>query len=202
MKSLNTRILTGLIFLCFSFVNTTVQSQVWSDNLMKYWYYRDRLEYFVMPGTEPGQSLVADIRNQPWFEFQENIGFGQQYTRMGFYLGMLATEYRLLKDNGQDYELPAILNEIELALNALIRTDMHESGPPWSYLGITEDYCDGFFVREDVPPLFNAQYNAENYLIHFNKDLSDDKIVELLQFGFVGKPAKTSNNKIDCINAV
>ncbi len=169
-----------VVLLCFQ---QQAQPQIWSDNLMKYWYYRDRLEYFVMPGTNAGQSLVVDIRNQPWNDKQDIIRFGQQYTRMGFYLGMLATEYKLLQDNGQYHELSAILYEIELALNALIRTDMHESGPPWSYLGITEDYWDGFFVREDVPPLFNAQYDAENYLIHFNEGLSDHNIENLLLYG-------------------
>lgn len=198
----NNRFLLLLSISFMFFLSLKAQSQAWSDNLMKYWCYRDRLEYFVMPGNEAGQSMVADIRNQPWFGSQDNIGFGQQYTRMGFYLGMLATEYRLLKDNGQYQELPAILYEIELALNALIRTDMHESGPPWSYLGITEDYWDGFFVREDVPPLFNAQYDAENSLIHFNQGLSDDNIENLLQYGYYGKPAKISYNRINCINAV
>jgi hypothetical protein len=198
---LTNKLFLVLILTLLSF-QSKAQSQIWSDNLMKYWYYRDRLEYFVMPGTKAGQSLVADIRNQPYFGSRDKIGFGQQYTRMGFYLGMLATEYRLLKDNGQMHDLPSIVNEIELALNALIRTDMHESGPPWSYLGITEDYPDGFFVREDVPPFFNSQYNAEDYLLHFNIDLPEDNIVDLLQQGYYGKPAKISYNKVKCINAL
>jgi len=202
--SLKNKLLIVIVLLC---LQQQAQSQVWSDNLMKYWYYRDRLEYFVMPGTLPGQSMVADIRNQPWelyygIDTRDNISFGQQYTRMGFYLGMLATEYRLLKDNGQMHDLPSIVYEIELALNALIRTDMHESGPPWSYLGITQDYLDGFFVREDVPPLFNAQYNAADYLLHFNKDLPDENISDLLHLGYYGKPAKISYNKVKCINAL
>lgn len=34
-----------------------------TDAAQKYWYYRDRLKYFVMPGTEPGQSIVFTHRN-------------------------------------------------------------------------------------------------------------------------------------------
>lgn len=179
-----------------------------NTNAFKYWYYRDRLEYFVMPGTQAGQSIVAGIRNQPWGSYyginmRDNIDFGQAYTRMGFYLGVLATEYRLFKDNLMLDELPPIINEISLALGALIRTDMHESGPPWSFiLDNPQDYWDGFFVREDVPPLFTAQYNAEDHLHHFNKDLTDDNIVDLLQIGYFGKPAKIVYDKIACINAM
>ena len=29
----------------------------------KYWYYRERLKWFVMPGTEHGQSVLFSIRN-------------------------------------------------------------------------------------------------------------------------------------------
>lgn len=158
-----------ICLMIYFFLTPELKGQSTDENLLKYWYYRDRLEYFVMPGTNDGQSLVAGIRNQPWEIGREGINFGQQYTRIGFYLGMLATEYKLLQDNGQYHELPAILYEIELALNALIRTDMHESGPPWSYLGITEDYWDGFFVREDVPPLFNSYYNVEEYTDYLTK---------------------------------
>jgi len=191
-----------VVFLLLCSLLNEASAQNWSDNLMKYWYYRDRLEYFVMPGTKPGQSLVAGLRNNPWENSRDAISFGQPYIRMGFYLGVLATEYKLLLKNGQFEEADNVLPEIDLALNALIRTDMHESGNPWHFLGFYNDYWDGFFVREDVPPLFNMLYNAEGYLNHFNKNLKENEnIVTLLHQGYYGKPSKISYNKIDCISA-
>jgi len=33
------------------------------ENLLKYWYYRDRLKYFVVPGTNQGESEIVCLRN-------------------------------------------------------------------------------------------------------------------------------------------
>jgi hypothetical protein len=48
--SFSTKLFFVIGLLC---LQQQVQSQIWSDNLMKYWYYRDRLEYFVMPVNQP-----------------------------------------------------------------------------------------------------------------------------------------------------
>jgi hypothetical protein len=194
----------GVLILLYSFSIPQLKSQSQDENIYKYWYYRDRLEYFVMPGTKAGQSLVAAWRNQNWAIGREAIGFGQQYTRMGFYLGMLATEYKLLKDNNIFDELPVIVNEIDLALEALIRTDLIESSLHESLFGNnTMDYLDGFFVREDVPPVFHINYDSEDYLDYFNRSLSDDFIENLvIQQGYYGKPAKIAWNRISCQNGI
>ena len=38
-------------------------SQNESDNLKKYWFYRDRLKYFVIQGLNQGESCVSAVRN-------------------------------------------------------------------------------------------------------------------------------------------
>ena len=87
----------------------------------KYWYYRDRLKYFVMPGDAPGQSIVAGARNM---SIEEGLGcmtlkYPQPHTTMGYYIGVLATEYRLLIDNGQWVEANATLLDLKKENDAL-----------------------------------------------------------------------------------
>jgi len=82
---------------------------------------------------------------------------------MGFYIGMLATEYKLLKDNGQLLSAYETLNELNLALDALIRMDKCEDDIPWYY---NYETMDGFFIREDIPSIMTPE--MEDY---FNQDL-------------------------------
>ena len=58
-----TKLLFAMVLLC---LQQQAQSQVWSDNLLKYWYYRDRLEYFVMPGNEAGIGFSMEKPKQKW----------------------------------------------------------------------------------------------------------------------------------------
>lgn len=118
------------------------------NNQIKYWYYRDRLHYFVMPGSNNGQSIVSDIRNRDaGADFYSSISFGQEWTQMGNYIGMLATEYRLLFNNGQYSDASNTLIELNFALDALIRMDECEDEVPWNF---STEYFDGFFIRNDV----------------------------------------------------
>ena len=41
--------------------NTFAQSE--SENMLKYWHYRNRLKYFVVPGAKQGESEIIGIRN-------------------------------------------------------------------------------------------------------------------------------------------
>jgi len=128
------------LFILFLLVclSGTVFSQNFDTEHYRYWFYRDRLRYFVYPGTEPGNSVVCTYRNPPrdrwdqWVQSTANtIVYGQTYKLMGYYLGMLATEYRLLLDNGQNDDAVQTLNELNLALDALIRMDKCEDDIPW-----------------------------------------------------------------------
>lgn len=126
----------------------------------KYWYYRNRLMYFVKPGLNQGESNVAGNRNlrhsspsEP--QNDQNLKFGDQPLYLSYYIGVLATEYKLLSDNhnvnGTDNSV-AINNtlvELYYAFEAFKRMDECESDPPWGPNGYTAQY-DGFFCRDVV----------------------------------------------------
>ena len=154
-----------LLFIVVLFSQQIIISQVLSEEAMKYWYYRDRLQYFVYPGTEEGASILMTSRNsngngvgnEPDRQYN-GVEYGQTQRLNGYYLGMLATEYKLLKDNGQYADANRTLQELDLALDALIRMDRCEDLEPWN----STEYFDGFFIRNDVPPVLSA--NMTDYL--------------------------------------
>lgn len=51
---------TKYIFLVLIFFTNTILSfsQI-STDMMKYWYYRNRLKYFVVPGDKIGESQIV-----------------------------------------------------------------------------------------------------------------------------------------------
>ncbi len=83
---------------------------IFNNESIKYWYYRDRLKYFVYPGNNEGNSVLMTKRNSWGQEMGNNddyidqyngVSWGQTHKINGYYIGMLATEYKLLKDNEQ-----------------------------------------------------------------------------------------------------
>jgi len=50
-----------LILFVNVYINTFAQSE--SENMLKYWHYRNRLKYFVVPGAKQGESEIIGIRN-------------------------------------------------------------------------------------------------------------------------------------------
>ncbi|HBG71953.1 MAG: hypothetical protein A2W93_05220 [Bacteroidetes bacterium GWF2_43_63] len=88
-----------------------------------------------MPGIEPGQSVIMTCRNS-YKDYANNypifkgIETANTHKLQGYYIGMLATEYKLLKDNGQNADATATLQELNLALDALIRMDKCEDDIP------------------------------------------------------------------------
>ncbi len=109
-----------IIFILFAGINISVFAQTdYYKAMLKYWYYRDRLKYFVVPGYKQGESEVLSIRND--FDltdlpnYRESID-GQHGDHTLFYFGTLATEYSLLINNGYYIQAAGTLNELTLAL--------------------------------------------------------------------------------------
>jgi len=102
-------------------------SQVSAD-LMKYWYYRNRLKYFVVNGNKVGEGQIVCIRNRmgcdPRIDNPDgkggNVDWGQPGKHDGYYIGVLATEYYLLEQNGQDTDAAHTLTELQNALTTFI----------------------------------------------------------------------------------
>jgi len=154
------------------------------DNMLKYWNYRNRLKYFVIPGTRQGESEILAIRNftssaTPLIAndtLHKLSDIGQHGVYFGYYLGTLATEYKLLSDYGQDSSAENTLLDINLALHQF-ENYMDRCEYYWDYPDVT----DGFFVRDNMPcdfldtiPVGGNGYsvNGERHLDVFNKNLT------------------------------
>ncbi len=166
----------------------------WYRNLQKYWFYRYRLvNDFTYIGPNPGESLIAQRRTKrDAFAVSgtnyNSLDFEDQTIDLGHYLGVLATEYELLKNNG--FNTDRTLYEIKWAQNAYDRLRLHSFNyyanthyggistyppalAPPSEAPITGDVTCGFFLRDDVPFLTfldpsSDPINAIHYQ-HFNR---------------------------------
>jgi hypothetical protein len=168
---------------CFFLLLFEIKAQSFNSNVAneKYWYYRNRLYYFVKPGLEQGESNVGSIRNQWQMPF---MSFGDQPSDLSYYIGVLATEYKLLTDNhnvnGTDNSV-AINNtlvELYYAFEAFKRMDECEKDYPWEK---SQTAYDGLFARDVVidpdpnganEPLFIDEPGNMEY---FNKGLSPNQ---------------------------
>ena len=53
-------IIISMLFI--TYFNTFSQS--YNENMLKYWHYRYRLKYFVIPGIKQGESEILGGRNR------------------------------------------------------------------------------------------------------------------------------------------
>lgn len=115
----------------------------------RYWYYRHRLQNDFMvkwSGNAQGTNIPASIRG---VYGDPLLKWGDATIDLGFYIGVLATEYKLLKDNGRNSEASVTLLDLRYALLALNRLDVegdYQFGVPWGSHSL-----NGFMIRDDVP---------------------------------------------------
>lgn len=187
-----TLILAGLIVVPWLAV-----AQTDSENVKKYWKLRSRFkEQFVKIGPGQGESLPAsvlkpceciddldaDIDGNGWgASCYGEMHWGDGMIRHGHYLGLLATEYRLLKNEGKDVK--GVLSELFYALYAIDRNDYGaENNQETFYLADFQPSINGFYNREDIPqgfaklnwgsdPMLMRGVNAASY---YNNYASDD----------------------------
>jgi hypothetical protein len=111
-------------------------------NLKKYWNYRDKFQkHFVKIGKNPGNGInISNIDNVPDNIYNGGLGWanttpvagaaslhgykrvGDAMVLQGEYLGVLATQYRLLKDAGKDVR--PTLNELYYADDLQVTLDV------------------------------------------------------------------------------
>ena len=164
-----------LIFLLFLYTTIfSIQGQTPQKNLQKYWDYRQQLEekfVWVSPCNEPGSNIPASKINT--HIRGTSISWDDGNKILPYYIGLLATEYRLLKDNNINYTRTR--DELYYTLLAFERLDM--TAETFDFTGRSEFNCDlrtiyspsfnGFFLRDDVgPTTFSSapfcQYAYEN----------------------------------------
>ncbi|MCL2132229.1 MAG: hypothetical protein FWH36_07255 [Lentimicrobiaceae bacterium] len=181
------------ILFAFIFLQTiAVFSQtVEENNLARYWKYRERFsKYFIYRGFQNGEGHVVCIRNRAnpknSREMLPNLGFGQHGIHFGYYLGMLSTEYLLLKTYHQPQAADNTLNELCSALKAYTE-QMEKCENQWN----KEKIVDGFFIRENVPPDFLADTSPYGlaHKLHFNQGLVRENVWDTAQNTIAGVPA-------------
>jgi hypothetical protein len=197
---------TSFIFLtifCFSFKNETfAQTSQANDNLKKYWYYRYRLRNdYTMMGDCQGCSIIAAKRLVNGI-----INFnGDQTCVMGEYMSVLATEYQLLKNNGQDlsktleelYYLLKALSRLDETAEAFIRDNLNPGFPPpflnHSYPIVSQQGdLNGFFLRDDV----KSDFITNNYS-HFNSGKTNANAINTVSSGFSNTDEKRPFESLD-----
>jgi len=141
---------------------TLAQDSEISNNSIKYWNYRTRfVNHYISIGKEAGQSLPFGTRNEKELG---KLSQGEGPIMLGQYIGVLATEYRLLKDNNQNTK--ETLRELYYALYAFNRLDLvAETSNNYNKL----PKLDGYFVREDYPDQFVKKHPE------LNKNAKKDK---------------------------
>lgn len=147
------KILISIAFVFF--LHNILNAQTNQVNLEKYWHYRYRLvNYFLQVGPNDGESWPAGIRNN--FETavqQRALHFGDGGRYWTQYVGTLATEYALLKMNGQD--LNETIRELYYALKAIDRLDKNAE----IAYGLPSN-LNGCISRFDVPVNFVATHSG------------------------------------------
>ncbi len=153
-------LLIAILILSIQFAFGQVTFSESQENLQKYWYYRFRLRNdFLIAGLGQGHSLPMSERAQ---KKQASGLWGDTQTQLGYYIGVLATEYKILRDNGQPTAKTA--EELFYAMKALERTDVQAE--PFFPGGFTTT-PNGFFIRDDCDSLF-----IQRHFDHFNQNIT------------------------------
>lgn len=153
-------------------INSSIAQNSDTDLHNKYWYYKARYNNdFVVVGPNAGQSIPFNQRGfADTYDYggpSQILKTGDGAVQLGIYVGVLATEYRLLKDKGQDVSI--VKNELFYALNAINRIDYFAEKligeHPMNTSGSSSSpNLNGFFMRDDIPPGFvKNHYNQLNY---------------------------------------
>lgn len=127
-------------------------------NLEKYWTFRERLKNFVVVGNCQGCGIPAVARQR------DLMGYDDAGVRLAYYVSVLATEYKLLKDHGETQKLLETKRELFFAMETMNRLDkMAEfhwrvaNGTPVASAGPFPQDLNGFFIRDDVDSTFASQ---------------------------------------------
>ncbi len=122
-------------------------SQSYQENLEKYWHLRKRFTDHFIYRAEPqvqGSNIPAEYIQIVHPRLFLSAHIGDATFNLGHYVGMLAMEYRLLKDNNQDYS--ETLRDLHWALDTYKRLDQKAE----LFWGGSEETINGFYLRDDV----------------------------------------------------
>ncbi len=150
-----------LITILSTSINTIGQDVY--QNHQKYWFLRSKLRNDLMKvGLNQGESIPfaqrgLDTKTNNQANASGVTSGGDLISELGIYIGVLATEYKLLKNNNQNTD--SVKHELYCALNAVNRLDYTAEPMYGNYSPST----NGFLVRDDIP----KDFIFKNYK-HFN----------------------------------
>ncbi len=210
MKNIIKKYITTIVLLTTSLM--TCLSQDHSSLSDKYVNYRNRLlnEWIVVSSDveQFGVNIPAVDRRIDSLEKPIWVSWSDGNSNFNHWLGILATEYRLLKNNGQDYQ--ETLSMLLYSMIALERLDLYSEYVLRKYHK-TETYqteadlikypddINGFLLRDDVSLGFWLQYCK-----HFNSEygwLIDTKdgtstYLSVFRKGVIAKQGMSQDNII------
>ena len=146
-----------ILFLIITPIFSQTYSSTESDNEVKYWIWRDRLvNDFMVPGNGVGCGIIMTQRGQyPLLnDYTGGFAINDEGWPQGYYLAVLATEWKLLHDVGQSTTKTE--EELYYALKTLDRLDISAENYWAEYWGNGQDYpylnidYNGFMIRDDI----------------------------------------------------
>ena len=172
-------------FLVLESTNLKAQSTTDIDLHNRYWTYRENFrKYFIKIGEKNGEGLpFSDIKvglgadvipldnkgvvipnTSGGFKGMLNVGGDVTYY-FAEYLGILSSEYWLLKNQGkgESEEMKAVKSEIYFAINAIERLDKASLKYFEPETTNPTPPIDGFFIRDDEVPSIIKYFELYNY---------------------------------------
>jgi hypothetical protein len=137
-----------------------------AQNLKKYWDYRDRLKRFVYVSSncsEAGTNIPAECIS----EDETTISWDDGNGAFNQYISVLATEYRILKNNKQDYI--QTIRELYYALKSFERLDMTAESVYRPDHSQQNGDLNGFFIRHDLDDAFWDKYKMGGTSPYFSQ---------------------------------
>ncbi len=185
------------IMIAFLFIPSEAICQTLEQNLQKYWYYRDRLktQFMVVDNNNAQGTNIPATRR-----FEQNgqtiLRWGDAEGHLGMYIAVLATEYKLLKDNHQKYD--ETLQELNNAMQAFERLD--EFAEYWwrdPHVQILPYDINGFFIRDDV----GSNPSHDNFLLNHPKSKLAQNGITKIESDFIsgddgGRPCEMSQDQV------
>jgi hypothetical protein len=194
MQHFPTKILLAILVL--SFGSDLCRAQNLEDNLAKYWLYRNFYKkQFIVVGDNAGESIPfaayypnEDLSYQGTWNHQLECypipsGMGALTTgdatlQIGIYLGILATEYALLKKAG--YATTGTEQEIYFAIKAFERIDLAAE----EYFGNPEANDASFFLRDDIPYGFTKDEQGAYFIPSYLATNPNDTLIHVVKGDF------------------
>lgn len=104
------------------------------------------------------------------------LSWGDAPMNLGYYIGVLATEYKILSDNGEPTD--SVLQELYYAMKAYERIDNEAEKIDWFLNRNFKDdvACsyNGYFLRDDITPSFIRKHLGSNHVIESNYYTNND----------------------------